>query len=229
MSSRRAPVPLAALLAALVVAPACGDDASGAAGGASPDAAGAASAAGGARAAAGQGGSGGTASANTTGGTTTSGAAATTGGTTTGGTTARGGHSGGGGIKSAGTTGSGGSGLAGAPASGSAGRPGDHGLSPYAVECHGDTTACNDPSSYVCLGIRVADQVFGYSCSEECTSASDCSTEPAAGDARADCVDFVTKKYCLLVCKDGDTTASCPAGMYCYAYEGAPIGYCLWQ
>ncbi len=81
----------------------------------------------------------------------------------------------------------------------------------------------------MCLGIRVDQEVFGYGCSNECESASDCSVVAASGEASAGCVDFVSKKYCLLVCKDGDLEASCPGGMYCYVYEGAPIGYCLWH
>lgn len=106
---------------------------------------------------------------------------------------------------------------------------GDTGDSPYEIECHGDTATCGNPTSLLCLGIRVGTEVFGYSCSNECASDADCSARPASADAAAGCVDFVNKKYCLLVCKNGDEQASCPTGMYCYVYEGAPTGYCLWH
>ena len=111
---------------------------------------------------------------------------------------------------------------------GGAGAP-DTGDSPYEIECHGDTVMCGSPTSLLCLGIRVGTEVFGYSCSNECQSEADCSELPASADAAAGCVDFVNKKYCLLVCKNGEEQASCPTGMYCYVYEGAPIGYCLWR
>lgn len=113
---------------------------------------------------------------------------------------------------------------------GSAGRPAQGtGSSPYEIECHGDTATCGDPASLLCLGLRVETEVFGYSCSNECESDADCSALPASADAAPGCVDFVNKKYCLLVCRDGEEEASCPTGMYCYAYEGATIAYCLWR
>lgn len=116
-----------------------------------------------------------------------------------------------------------GTGGTGAPRGGSAGD------SPYEIECHGDTVMCGDPTALLCLGLRVGDEVFGYSCSNECQSDDDCSTAPSSAEAQAGCVDFVSKKYCLLVCKDGDQEASCPTGMYCYVYPGAPTGNCLWH
>jgi hypothetical protein len=113
---------------------------------------------------------------------------------------------------------------------GSAGRPSSNtGNSPYEIECHGETASCGDPSSLLCLGLRVQTQIFGYSCSNECESDADCSTQPASTDAAVGCVDFVNTKYCMLVCQDDEDRASCPSGMYCYAYEGARIGYCLWR
>jgi hypothetical protein len=128
---------------------------------------------------------------------------------------------------------SGGSDSVGGSMNGDAGAPnppgGSNGDSPYEIECHGDTVMCGDPTALLCLGLRVETEVFGYSCSNECESDSDCSTLPASADATAGCVDFVNNKYCLLVCKDGDEEASCPTGMYCYVYEGATIGYCLWH
>jgi hypothetical protein len=88
---------------------------------------------------------------------------------------------------------------------------------------------CGDVETMRCLGIRVGDEVFGYSCSNACESKADCSDAPSSADSAAECVTFVGTSYCLLVCKDGDKTSDCPNGMYCYAYEGAPIGYCLYQ
>jgi len=121
---------------------------------------------------------------------------------------------------------------AGGTSSGKGGRPpsdGGSGGSPYEIECHGDTVECGDPESLLCLGIRVGEEVFGYSCSNECETNADCSDAPASADSSAECVDFVTTSYCLLVCQNGDTTTSCPDGTYCYVYPGSPIGYCLWQ
>jgi hypothetical protein len=186
-----------------------------------------------------------------TGGTLVAGATASGGGAGRGGTSSSGGTSGSG---SGLTTGRGGSGDAAGDA-GKAGRPtagstaanagragsmngsagereppgGDTGDSPYEIECHGDTVMCGDPTALLCLGLRVGTEVFGYSCSNDCASDADCSDLPASADASAGCVDFVDKKYCLLVCKNGDEQASCPSGMYCYVYEGSPIGYCLWR
>jgi hypothetical protein len=71
--------------------------------------------------------------------------------------------------------------------------------------------------------------VLGYSCANECQSDADCSELPSSTDAAAGCIDFVNKKYCMLVCKNGDEQWSCPTGMYCYVYEGTPTGYCLWR
>jgi hypothetical protein len=107
--------------------------------------------------------------------------------------------------------------------------PQPNGDSPYEIECHGDTLMCGDVEKMRCLGIRVGEEVFGYSCSNECESAADCSDAPSSSDSAAECVTFVGTSYCLLVCRDGETTTDCPNGMYCYVYEGAPIGYCLYQ
>lgn len=120
---------------------------------------------------------------------------------------------------SGGTAGKGGS-----PPSG-----GGNGGSPYEIECHGDTLECGDIESLLCLGIRVGEEVFGYSCANECETNVDCSDEAASAEAAAECVDFVSTSYCLLVCKNGDDMKSCPGGMYCYNYPGAPTGYCLWE
>ena len=165
------------------------------------------------------------------GGTLVAGATASGGGAGRGGATASGGTSGSGNGLTAGSGGSrnvaGAAGRGGGPATGGTG--GDTGDSPYEIECHGDTVMCGNPTSLLCLGLRAGTEVFGYSCSHECQSDADCSDRPASAEAAAGCVDFVNKKYCLLVCKNGDEQASCPTGMYCYVYEGAPIGYCLWR
>jgi hypothetical protein len=203
-------------------------------------------------------GSGGTAASGGTGGTAASGGTGGTGanGGTPGGTAGRAGSGGttagtGGSTSSTGGRGSagvggsvpsvgggkgepaGGVGGGGGTGDGEAGsgapRGGSTGMSPYEIECHGDTVTCGDPTSLLCLGIRVEMEVFGYSCSNECESDADCSGLPASAEAGVGCVDFVNKKYCLLVCKDRHETASCPTGMYCYVYEGAPTGYCLWH
>ena len=163
----------------------------------------------------------------------------------------RGGSTGSGGNATSGTPNTAGSAGRTASTAGAAGRPGmsgsgsggamtgeggapdppggDTGASPYEIECHGDTLMCGDPTSLLCLGLRADTEVFGYGCSNECESDADCSTLPASGTAAAGCVDFVNKKYCLLVCKNGDEQTSCPSGMDCYVYEGASIGYCLWR
>jgi hypothetical protein len=221
---------LALSFAALGSLPACGDDGDDAPGGTS--------------------GSGGTGSSGGTGGVIATGGSSATG--SSGGSSGSGGAYGGtGGSAAAGRGGTGGSGASvgsggkGGPAgaagraagsggkNGAGGAPepqgGGSGDSPYEIECHGDTVTCGDPASLLCLGLRVESEVFGYSCSNECQSDADCSDAPSSTDAAAGCVDFVNKKYCLLVCKDGDEQASCPNGMYCYVYEGSPIGYCLWR
>jgi hypothetical protein len=116
---------------------------------------------------------------------------------------------------------------------GGAGAPqppdGVDGKSPYEIECHGDTAMCGNPNALLCLGLRIGTEVLGYSCANECQSDANCSDQPASTDASAGCIDFVNKKYCLLVCKNGDEEASCPTGMYCYVYEGTTTGYCLWH
>jgi len=129
-----------------------------------------------------------------------------------------------------GATGVGGSASA-AGAGGRAGPPaasGD-GSSPYERECHGDTVECEDVQALRCLGIRDDTSIYGYSCSNTCSTDADCSTAPASAEATAACVDFVTQKHCLLVCLSGGTTRACPDGMSCYVYPQSPVGYCLWQ
>lgn len=125
-----------------------------------------------------------------------------------------------------GATSSGSTGLSGAP-----GRPPDptsDGSSIYARECHGDSLECAD-LAVRCLGIREADRVFGYSCSNLCDTVDDCSDAPSGAEAAPGCVPFVSSRYCLLVCRQGDATYECPMGMSCYVYPGTTLGYCLWQ
>lgn len=105
----------------------------------------------------------------------------------------------------------------------------DDGSSPYLTACHGDTTSCVDVANLLCLGIRDGSSVAGYSCSNPCEDNADCSSASSSAAAKAECVDFVTQKHCLLVClKDGEQR-ECPKGMTCYNYAGNPLGYCLWK
>ena len=181
-----------------------------------------------------------------TGGTPVAGATSS-GGAGRGGVSSSGGTSGSGSGLATGSGGSNGPARGGGPASGGtaanagrsgsmngdAGAPeppgGNTGNSPYEIECHGDTAMCGNPNSLLCLGLRIGTEVLGYSCANECQSDANCSELPSSTDAAAGCIDFVNKKYCLLVCKDGDEQWSCPTGMYCYVYEGTPTGYCLWH
>jgi hypothetical protein len=114
-------------------------------------------------------------------------------------------------------------GLGGPPAVGA------DGLSPYQRECHGDTLSCEDVATLRCLGIRNDSTVYGYSCSNPCTTDSDCADAPSSSESEAACVDFVTQKHCLLVCLSQGSMRSCPAGMGCYIYPQSTVGYCLWQ
>lgn len=153
------------------------------------------------------------------------GSSSTTGGSSTGGSTL-------GGVGGSGSGKGGSTGTSGAGADAGAGMqeppgPGPNGQSPYEIPCSGDTLMCGDPETLRCLGIRVGDEVFGYSCSNECQTDGDCSDARSSSEAQAECVEFVGTSYCLLVCKNQDVMKTCPDGMYCYAYEGAPLGYCL--
>jgi hypothetical protein len=175
-----------------------------------------------------------TATGGSSGGTSTggSGLGTSTGGsglgTGTGGSNAAGATSKGGGAAQGGTANAGAGAMGGS--GGRSGPPeGNSPNSPYEVECHGDTAMCGNPNALLCLGLRIGTEVLGYSCANECQSDADCSDKPATTDAASGCVDFVKKRYCLLVCKDGEAEASCPTGMYCYVYEGTTKGYCLWH
>jgi len=106
--------------------------------------------------------------------------------------------------------------------------PGADGRSPYSQECHGDSLDCGDPALR-CLGIRDDSGVAGYSCSNPCNSAADCSGVSSGAAAAAGCLPFVTDKHCLLVCQDDAGTRACPTGMGCYVYPGTTLGYCLWR
>lgn len=107
--------------------------------------------------------------------------------------------------------------------------PSEDGSSPYLRECHGDSLDCADPSMR-CLGIREGTEVFGYGCSNTCNGIDDCSRVESGAAAAVDCVEFVTSKHCLFVCKDEQNgERACPDGMSCYVYPGSPTGYCLWR
>lgn len=106
--------------------------------------------------------------------------------------------------------------------------PGADGLSPYSIACHGNSLDCADPALR-CLGIRDGTGIFGYSCSNVCTTANDCSTVSSGAEAAAGCVPFTTESHCLLVCQDDTGQKACPNGMSCYVYPGTTIGYCLWR
>jgi hypothetical protein len=159
-----------------------------------------------------------------------------TGGAGLGGSTAAGGAIGTlGGAKSFGGASGGSESFGGAASSGSAGAsaggvPGatSEGLSPYTTECHGKSVDCADPALR-CLGIRDATSVFGYSCSNPCKTASDCSSVDSGAEASAGCVPFTTESHCLLICQDESGERGCPNGMSCYVYPGTTVGYCLWR
>lgn len=106
-------------------------------------------------------------------------------------------------------------------------RPDSDGSSAYLRECHGNSLDCVDPSLR-CLGIRDGSQIFGYACSNLCRTLDDCSSAQTGTDAFAGCVDFIASKHCLLVCQNGERSATCPDGMACHVYPGTKIGYCLW-
>lgn len=123
-------------------------------------------------------------------------------------------------------SGSGGSlgGVAGTP---DVPEPTDSGLSVYASECRGETVACENAAVH-CLGIFLNEGGVGYTCSNLCRTAGDCSDAPSGAEARAGCVAFTSASRCVLVCYDGSAEYACPNGMGCYRYPEFPIGYCLW-
>ncbi|MFZ5896096.1 MAG: hypothetical protein ACOY0T_33880 [Myxococcota bacterium] len=156
------------------------------------------------------------------------------GGKAAGGSVSATGGSGGSGGKAAGGSGASATGGSGTSVAGAGGipskppGPGANGLSPYSQECHGNSLDCNDPALR-CLGIRDGSAVAGYSCSNVCASASDCSSVSSGTEASAGCVEFVTQKHCLLICQDETGQKACPQGMSCYVYPGTTLGYCLWR
>ena len=103
----------------------------------------------------------------------------------------------------------------------------DAGLSPYSLECHGDTLDCGGDPALPCVGIQT-EEGNGFSCSNHCDSTRDCSDAPSGAGAKAGCVQFVERKRCMLVCYDDGDELACPDGMSCFVYPGSPVGYCLW-
>jgi hypothetical protein len=147
----------------------------------------------------------------------------------TGGSGAAGGNAGTGNAGGSGG-GSGGSAGAAGTTSGDGGPPppADGGGSIYAVECRGESRPCGFPAAH-CLGIQLPDGGAGFTCSNHCQSANDCSNVPSGAEAQADCVQFTQQSRCVLVCENAGTRASCPGGMTCYTYPGSQLGYCLWM
>ena len=140
-----------------------------------------------------------------------------------------------GGIGGAGGTSgvSGNSGSAGTAPGGMGGRsdggpppPTDAGGSIYAVQCRAESRPCLPG---YCLGIQLQDAGNGFTCSNDCQTAADCSTAPSGAEAQAGCVQFTARSRCVLICENSGTRYGCPSGMSCYTFPGAQIGYCLWM
>jgi hypothetical protein len=178
------------------------------------------------------------------------------GGSGTGGSSAGKGGSGGSssaGKGGSGTGGSGGSGEAGAPSgkggsgataeggSGAGdgeggtgtgdmfgGAPGamEDGSSPYVPDCD-ETNPCLTPG-VTCLGVRLNEGGYGFTCSNQCDAVNDCSGADSGAEATPGCVEFTAASRCVLVCYEDGEERSCPTGMGCYRYPNFPVGYCLW-
>jgi hypothetical protein len=142
----------------------------------------------------------------------------------TGGSSGAAGSSGASGTASGGRGGSGGS--AGDRGDGGPPPPTDGGGSIYSVQCRADSRPCLPG---YCLGIAVSEASNGFTCSNDCQTVADCSTAPTGAEAQAGCVQFSARSRCVLICENSGTRYTCPAGMACYTYPGAQIGYCLWM
>jgi hypothetical protein len=103
--------------------------------------------------------------------------------------------------------------------------PTDGGKSIYSVQCRNESRPCLPG---YCLGIQLPDGGNGFTCSNDCQTAAQCSTAPSGAEAQAGCVQFTSRSRCVLICENSGTRYSCPAGMACYTYPGAQVGYCLW-
>lgn len=108
------------------------------------------------------------------------------------------------------------------------GAPGatEDGLSPYTPDCD-EMNPCTTPG-VTCLGVRLNEGGYGFTCSNECDDASDCSSADSAAEATPGCVQFTSAARCVLVCHEDGEERSCPSGMECYRYPDFPVGYCLW-
>jgi hypothetical protein len=142
---------------------------------------------------------------------------------------AEGGQASGGTSSTAGTSSNG----AGAPSAdagaGNAEPPGPApgGGSVYAVECSGETEMCGVERAH-CLGLNLHTGDSGYACSNRCNTVEDCSDAPSGAPAEVGCVQFTEEQRCVLVCYQQPNEYACPDGMSCYIYPNSPIGYCLW-
>jgi hypothetical protein len=105
--------------------------------------------------------------------------------------------------------------------------PTDAGLSVYSTECRGETVSCESAAVH-CLGVFLNEGGVGYTCSNLCRTADDCSDAPSGAEATAGCVTFTNASRCVLVCYENGAEYSCPTGMGCYRYPDFPVGYCLW-
>lgn len=108
------------------------------------------------------------------------------------------------------------------------GAPGatEDGQSPYAPDCD-ETVPCTT-AGVTCLGVRLNEGGYGFTCSNQCDDVSDCSSADSGAEATPGCVEFTSAARCVLVCYDNGEERSCPSGMECYRYPNFPVGYCLW-
>jgi len=108
------------------------------------------------------------------------------------------------------------------------GAPGatEEGLSPYAPDCD-ETHPCTTPG-VTCLGVRLNEGGYGFTCSNECDDVNDCASADSGAEATPGCVQFTSAARCVLVCYEDGEERGCPSGMECYRYPNFPVGYCLW-
>lgn len=161
---------------------------------------------------------------------------AATGGSSEAGTTGNAGEAAAGGengsIAEGGTTGGDAGVDSGAPSEGGSPVPGqppplaEDGISPYQVECRGDSWDCGH-QDLRCVEIRMESSSPGFVCSNQCETADDCTPSPP-GVPESDCIQFTHARRCLLACQVGQTFFDCPGGMTCFTYPGTDFGYCLW-
>jgi hypothetical protein len=75
----------------------------------------------------------------------------------------------------------------------------------------------------------LTDASNGFTCSNDCQTVADCSSAPTGAEAQPGCVQFTNRSRCVLICENSGARYACPAGMSCYTYPGAEVGYCLWM